>query len=726
MSYYRTGKSRTYNQQNAADAIRMAEKRAAGRDLQIPKIANPRRRARAEMHDDVIFVSHWLRIYLPTWFTREFSYNQKRIIEDFLRIIKTGGKQASAAPRGEGKSTIAMGMTIWAAVTGRRNVIMLICASGNVAAGRLRQLKLAFETSQSLVEDYPEICSPIIALKGATQRANTQTVNGMPTKLRWTDDEIAFAHVAQSKVSGTTIKTVGIDGKIRGFTDAQNRRPDLALLDDLETEDSVKSQTQTEKIKTKIDKAVVGLGEQQNPIAIMYICTILLKGCAADQYTDPQTYPAWNGQRLPAIYIMPKHREMWDKYIDMRRRDQIAGDKDARNAHNYYLSNRQKMDWGAKLGNEQKFSSHILQDGSQQEASALQACFNFIADARNGWHDFNTEFQGAPPEISSDYQLELATDSVLNSANGRSRGLINDNTKLITAAIDVGGRALHYSVFDWDKNACGKIIDYGTQRVLSPIDGALTSAENLADTETAIYNALNQLREKFDLGYPDETTGELRPVDVTLIDGGWMEQVVCKFVRTALKADTLSNRLFSSHRWRVSFGRSAGNYKRPTNKNSRDYKIGDNWYAHYDKGKSSSAKIWKHSLDTDYYKQRVFEGFKLPKTKPTSLQLFGQPIDHRKFANHMSAERYVEKYVNGNLKRVWEKIENSNHYFDTAYMNVGAAEIAGMVIAPLEREQSTSKSKQKKPAAIKVASPQIPNRSKQQTRRKRRANVSSR
>ena len=80
----------------------MNRKRAAARDIIVHECADPGRRAALEADTPA-----WLRFYFGDRLTNEFTADQLEWIADIEQCMTIGGDKAIAAPRGEGKTTIA-------------------------------------------------------------------------------------------------------------------------------------------------------------------------------------------------------------------------------------------------------------------------------------------------------------------------------------------------------------------------------------------------------------------------------------------------------------------------------------------------------------------------------------------------------------------------------------------------------------------------------------------
>ena len=342
----------------------MARKRAAGRDLVIPPVCNPRRRRRCQK-DPALF----LKTYFPHIFTNPFTDDHRSMIKSFQDRIRYGGWKAEASPRGGGKTSIVRYLSIYAIVYDYRRFVVILAANAFSADANLYNIRAEFETNDRLAEDFPEICTPILALGGANQRAAAQTVNGQRTRLTWTGNLIRLPEVSGSPASGALITSIGIEGAIRGLN-YQGQRPDLVLIDDPETRESAASEAETRKREGIIDSDVTGLAGQEKRIAIFYTCTIWSANCLAAKYTDQKIKSAWAGSRRKMLVQKPDNEDLWTKYMELRQSGVLTGDENGREAHRFYLAHRRQMDKGAVVSNPYRFDS----DGPARWQSAAGIC----------------------------------------------------------------------------------------------------------------------------------------------------------------------------------------------------------------------------------------------------------------------------------------------------------------------------------------------------------------
>ncbi len=578
------------------------------------------------------------RTYFPDIFFNPFVENQKAIVTGITDRIDIGGYQAICAERGGGKSTITKVVAgIYSIVSGRVKFLVLIGASTDFAVNILSDIKDMYEHSDLLAEDFPEFCVPIRAIEGIPQRANGQICDGVSTRLTWKEKEIVLPTVQingkPTAAEGQVILIRGIDASIRGIVRAQ-RRPDLVVCDDLETEESANSLEQTRKRKSILQKDVLGLAPPNKRLAVLVLGTIIRRGCLIDQLTDRKIHPEWNGIRQRRIIQYPDKMDLWEKYIELRKIDQRKGDDTGRTAHQFYLDNFEAMNTGAIVSNENRLYRKKLKDKTYYEETALQACFNAIADM--GLENFNTEFQNEPPdEAGQTDKLEYFT--VMEKCSGVDRYSIPDEAGTVTAFIDVHSDRLFWCVTAWKKNFVGYVIDYGAEKFDVPVRGTIDENIRTKQIVLSIQDALRELTERI-------AKSINREPDIGHIDAGYLPEAVYSFVKS--KPGGI---------WRASMGGSnrGGNYRQPTkSKTVRHVGFG------YHESFQFVSKVWLTIFDTEHFKRTVQEGFRLD-DGPGSIRLYGsESTIHKPFAEHIAAEYYDPE------SRKFIQTYKENHWLD--------------------------------------------------------------
>ena len=683
-----------------AAAQELAEKRAKDRErkntrqasistVHIPPCEDRERRELLESDDE-----EWLRYYfgpgcgLQDTFTFDFTADQRDMIRSIRHAIVYGGDQAIAAPRGNGKTTYAERLALKALLTGEINYAVIFAATGPMADGILESIKTYLTENVLLLADYPEVCVPAIALESTPQRAKTQKAsgkrhdNGEPyeqatLEYQWSGDAISFPRTPGSPSAGAAIKTKGLEGAVRGIRH-KGKRPQLALIDDPDTEITANSEEQAKKLSTRIDAAIGGLGGQRRSIGRVMLTTIQSRVSCSWIYTDAKKKP-WKGRRYRFLVTPPERQDLWDEYIQMRledlqRRDENGIDLDpfARRSHNFYLAHRELMDAGAVVSNPNRMNATITADGSQEEVSALEHYFNLVA--RLGPEAVATEYNNDPPEIEQAIETGLAPSRIQRQVSGYDRCMVPPDCIVLTQGIDVRKVALHWVVRAWRADGSGFVVDYGIHEVLGTKYG---SDEGL--DEAVRKSILDRMEATKNTEYmtPD---GELRDVDLTLVDAGWRTDAVyaaCHEVGLGIMPV-------------MGFGKSSGctqaNFSE-INRRTLDKKPGDGWFL------SRKGKLWLVAADADRWKTYEHDRWMTSPGRPGSLQMFGVASDdrggrmsddeksHHSYARHICNESEIEEMHKGTLRRRWRAKSENTHWLDASYYANVAASIKGIRLA---------------------------------------------
>ena len=641
----------------------MARIRRAEIEIEIPAIKNPRRRRKCGTDPE-----RFCRTYFEQVCYNPFTPDQKIMIQGIVGGIKHGGRRAIAAARGDGKSSITRVVSAWAIINGYIKFVVLIGANAKFGKAHLKDLKEHFETNDLLMEDYPEICAPVRALEGAAQRAKTQIAEGSRTELYWGSEEVTFPKIAGSQASGGIMIALGMESAIRGLVRGK-RRPDLVILDDIETQASARSETELQRNREVIDKDVQGLAGPGKQIASVLLCTIQRKGCVADEYTDRDQRPAWHGIRQKFLLNRPDNEDLWNKYVELRNIDHHNNDETGRTAHKFYLKHRKEMDIGAKVNNPYRFNGQELPDGSRQEVSAIQCVYNLVADANDDWATFNSEYQNDPADDINVESTQITVKGICNRLNRLERGVVPNWCEKLTAAIDVHGRVLYWSVVAWGPGVKGAVVDYGTEKVFSPQEGKLLDAENIKETQAAILTAIIEWREwEENNGWPRADTGEVVNIDLGVVDAGWMPDPVYRFCVPSGK-----------FRPTKGFGTSGGQSKyRPPVSRGGPKRQGAHWHS----TRRSPRDPFLYNIDSDYYKNAVHGGLVLADNLPGSISLFGdEPVIHRAWAEQIVSEKWTREFKPG---KGWQERfvvhSRHNHDLDCLAGNRAAADMLGLRI----------------------------------------------
>lgn len=636
----------------------------------------------------------WLRHYygpgcgVEDPFTYEFTGQQLEMITAIREAIEHGGDQAIAASRGEGKSTLAERLVLKSVLTGEVSYAVIFGASGAMADNAIDTLRQNLCDNERLIEDYPEVCVPVIALEGAPQRARSQKANGFrhgtrkryemaPLNYSWCGQELIFPDVPGSPSARAIIAARGLDAAVRGLK-KRGKRPQIAIIDDPDTEDTARSEEQAAKLEARIDAAIGGLGGQRKALGRVMLTTIQSRISVSHKYTDPAAKPSFKGRRYKFLIAPPQRIDLWEEYVslyqdDLRRRDDVGKNIDpfCRRSHHFYLNRREEMDAGAVVSNPNRFDGELLPDGSRREISALQKYFNMVATV--GQEVVSTEYDNDPPEQTAVVETGLSPWRIQRQVSGMDRAIVPDGCTVITQGIDVRKVALHWVVRAWQPGATGYTLDYGVHETIGAKYGTDEGVD--AAVTRAILARMEALRET---QYVTES-GEQMAVQLTLVDAGWKTDAVYSACLTVGRGIMPV----------MGFGRSSGctqaNFKDIYNR-TPDRKPGDGWFL------SRKGKLWLVCADTDRWKAWEHDRWMTSPDKPGCLLMYGHPAPnpeklsddqkaHHAYARHICNETEVDDMSRGVLRRMWKAKSDNTHWLDASYYSDVAANICGIRIS---------------------------------------------
>lgn len=672
----------------------MARKRAAERDIRIPIPAEPNRRIDC-MADPILA----LRTYFGSAFFQPFTEDREAMLQGIIDAAQYGGDSAIAGPRGEGKTRLAIYGALYLILRGLSPFPMVIGKSQTKAQNELKTIKERLQQSELFIADFPEVGVPFKAVGGWSSRARMQTVGGIHTNIEIGADHLIFPTITLEQLpsnwpsnivpasQGQIMSCMGIDGPIRG-TNYRDRRPTMAILDDIEDKKSSDSDALIEQNEEKIEKDIGGLGGSGRRVSRIMLCTIQNRKCIAYKYTDAKLHPSWKGRRYRKMVKTPDRMDMVQEYLE-KRIERASDDPDAREAFRFWRDNKEAIEKGCHVSNPYSYDSRIHADGEPLELSAIQAYYNNVAD--RGADAVATEDDNDPPEKAGPQGNGLTWEIVSNRISGLDRRQIPANASCITAAIDLGKYSCHWVIIAWWKGAGGCVIDYG----VAEVSGTDTSMDNEA-SEPMIYRTLLNFRDELLNKRFVDAAGADRRVDSVFVDSGTFTDAAYEFVRQVNGAPFFASK-------------GIGNYR---GKTTRTDKIvpGNHLHAAY----QDSQRIWLYELDTSYWKQWVHERFLTPTfdeqnfLRRGGLSLFSAPNGkkHLSFAKHIVAEELVQEFKEGKgTKTYWNPVSDNNHWLDATYMAAAAAGANGIYLlsgtaatpdGPQLEAKSVDKSKPKK------------------------------
>lgn len=520
--------AQTYDERKAREGQRINAQSAAGRDIgDIPKCKNTRRRN--SCRDDLerfCLTYHRPAFYLP------FSADHRRAIAKIEAAVMEGGLFAWAMPRGSGKSRLCQVACEFALLYGWRSFVLLAAAEDGLADQSLDAIKVALETNDLLLADFPEVCYPVRRLGRISHRCKGQTyAGGTPTYIGWGEGDVVLPTIQGSKASGSVIRAKGLSASIRGIThtrpDGTTVRPDLAIVDDPQTDVSARSASQCNLRETLVTRAVLELAGPDVSMAGVCPCTVIQTGDVADRLLDRTLFPEWQGERMKLVYRMPDRLDLWEgPYADLLRKGFEEGGDRGEAAAAFYRTRREEMDAGCVLGwPERKKKGQLSGVQFAMDLKILKPAA------------FAAEYQNEPLKPAHEQgAARIDPRAASLRLNGVPRGVVPERAGTLTAFIDVQLDLLYYAVCGWEEGFTGHLIECGTyprqdRPYYRKADArpTLAQATGVSSPEGSIWRGLEVLAEAILTQEWKTGAGAAVPVSRLLVDSGWQTDLVYRF-----------------------------------------------------------------------------------------------------------------------------------------------------------------------------------------------------
>lgn len=343
------------------------------------------------------------KTYFPDIFTCEFSALHKEFFRSVEEIILRRKRRKNyyvrAAPRGHGKSQILSFLTpIWCVCYKYKQNILIVSDTLDQARGFIQAIKSELEENDLIKSDFGTLVSDE----------------------KWSQDKIVTLNKVQ-------IYGRGAGQKLRG-NKYGSIRPQLIIIDDLENDESVETETQRKKLMNWFTKALLPCG---NPTTdYLYIGTVLHYESLLEKLLTEPTFSMWERKRYKAVEHF-SDSPLWDKW------EKIMLDENNVNAgedgYRFYLQHRDEMLDGVKAlwmdsGKDYYYDMMVLRlSNSASFASEYQnePIDPTQAEFLDEWFDYYYEL----PEIVEVYG---ACDPSLGKAK-------SDRAAIIWAGKDVNG-----------------------------------------------------------------------------------------------------------------------------------------------------------------------------------------------------------------------------------------------------------------------------------------------
>lgn len=294
-----------------------------------------------------------------------------------------------------------------------------------------------------------------------------------------------------------------------------------------------------------------------------------------------------------------------------------------------------------------------------------------------------------------DLQIDAAPLRAADVAKRQDKfqvGTLPEDTQFLSVGVDVGRWNCWFFVLAWRENGTIHCPLYGAHDTSLVRDDGLTPELE----HVAIRNALNEMHDRFELGFPVRGSGIIKKPDIVFIDSNYMTDAVFEFARGLHDKPVMPMKSrYYPVLGRGQTQREKYQYKGPTKTGAEVRKIGHGWHLAHERAR----RAWRVVVDADAAKLLVQDGLRVTYPNPGAITLFEATArEHSRVSRHLASEVRTTTLdpVKG-IVTVWKKT-GANHLLDCAgyaYMGgkfLGWTPRAAEKQPPSKEEQPTKKS----------------------------------
>ena len=293
----------------------------------------------------------------------------EKAIAEMFRCLSDSRPYNIELPRGIGKTTISEAMILYLIAYGKRKFCVIVSANARQAQTILKDIyRVISEKDTAFAQDFPDMCIPFIACNGFTRRIQKYAGNVIEMERNSTSIVLPRIYRDGKEVptSGSVITARGITSGLRGMK-VGKLRPDLCLLDDIQTAESAASPDQVSKLLDLIKKDVMNL-TAKGKLSVLMTSTPI---CPEDICETIENDVNWKTTKFPAIIHYPDDIEkngmdgLWGEYFRIYDKESMT-DSSHEESLRFYKDNFDQMNAGAEI-----FASRYKE--SDGHISGLQA-----------------------------------------------------------------------------------------------------------------------------------------------------------------------------------------------------------------------------------------------------------------------------------------------------------------------------------------------------------------
>ena len=268
-------------------------------------------------HDFRFFCEYYLSEYFPSPWSKGFHFWALSMLEDLaLNHNNEETRTVTAAPRGHAKSTcFSFAYPLWLILYQRKRFIVIISATSGVASQFIRDIRIALEFNERIVRDFDHPAGKDI----------------------WNSTDLMTR-------TGIFITSRGSGAQMRGMK-INGTRPDVVLLDDLETPEGVASPVQRAQLETWFNSDVMPMGSPK--CSYIYIGTVLSYDSLLYHLLYNPEYSSWTRKRFQAV-IKFSTSALWAEWEDIAT-DLSRGENAYKDAQEFYKEHKEEMLKGTEV-----------------------------------------------------------------------------------------------------------------------------------------------------------------------------------------------------------------------------------------------------------------------------------------------------------------------------------------------------------------------------------------
>lgn len=634
----------------------MADKAAKAREIgSLAEIENPERRQRCAKN-----LTLFAETYFPHLIKKNFSPDHKKVIKAAERTILQKMYFAFTMPRGTGKTTLMKIFVLWAILYGYAKLVVVVAGNAHMASRFIASLLFYVTKNERLIADFPEL-KCFRELKGEPRKQGGQTVDGEKTEVFISADKLRFPTFAGIASSAAEVSATSITSQFRGLnseTMEGSNRPDLVVLDDIQSDQSAMSPEQISKFLTFIFKGICGLSGPGERMAMFFIATVISKGDVCDTLLDREKYPDWQGEKCKLLYAWPERMDLWEnQYCELRVRS-LREKGNISLATKFYRENKKEMSKGAVVAWKERYTKGYDADALQH---AMELYFVL------GRFAFASEFQNEPlVEERGVGRIEIP----LSNLSNLNRYTVPNWATHLVVGIDVGAYCASYVLLACRYDLRCSVVSWGTwpeqpSEDFSYSKNMLTWGDD-GNHPKNVRAGLVAMFRYFETRWVKEDKTKI-PLSGGLVDMGYLGD---EAVIPAICEAGMMNRIIPAK----GYGTSASNKQIAEWTPARNEVIRDHMRIRQDAQRGQSVL-----MDANAWKTTLSHMADIPAGEPGSITLWGSdPMQHTMFYRHLESEFPVETTALGRTINEWKHPgRDDNHLLDAFVYALGAAAMTG-------------------------------------------------